>query len=135
DPDNDPLTYSLTDSAGGRFAINASSGVVTVANGALLTASGQTITVQVSDGRGGTSSASFTITVTPPNHPPTLDPLGALTLNEDSPSQTVNLTGISIGAGDTGQTLTLTAASSDPAIVPNPPVAYAPSSPTGPLTV
>ena len=30
------VTYSLTDSAGGRFAINASSGVVTVADGTLL---------------------------------------------------------------------------------------------------
>jgi hypothetical protein len=67
DPDaGTTLTYSLTNNAGGRFAINASTGVVTVANGLLLdyeTNSSHTITVQASDGA-LTSSQNFTITVT-----------------------------------------------------------------------
>lgn len=53
DADSASLTYSLIDNAGGRFAINPASGVVTVANGALLdfeTASSHAIAVQVSDG-------------------------------------------------------------------------------------
>jgi hypothetical protein len=36
DATNSSVTYSLLDSAGGRFAINSKTGVITVANGALL---------------------------------------------------------------------------------------------------
>jgi hypothetical protein len=60
----DTVTFSLTDDAGGRFAINSSSGVVTVANGALLdyeAATSHTITVEASDGQGGKSTQAFTI--------------------------------------------------------------------------
>ena len=81
DPDGNIVSYSLTDDAGGRFVINASSGVVTVATGAVFSiASNPThsITVQASDGLGGLSSASFTVTVVPLNHPPTLDSLAPL---------------------------------------------------------
>ena len=58
------MTYRLTDDAGGRFAINPTTGVV-MANGALLnyeTATSHTITVQASDGSLN-SSDSFTINV------------------------------------------------------------------------
>ncbi|WP_439624843.1 cadherin domain-containing protein [Gemmata sp.] len=61
------ITYSLTDGAGGRFAIDAGSGVVTVADASRLdfeTAASHTITVQASDGKGGTSTADFVIAVT-----------------------------------------------------------------------
>ncbi|MBA4192194.1 MAG: hypothetical protein C0467_29835, partial [Planctomycetaceae bacterium] len=61
------VAYSLTDDAGGRFAIDAASGVVTVADASLLdyeTATSHTITVQADDGAGGTSTADFTIAVT-----------------------------------------------------------------------
>lgn len=67
DPNGPAVTYSLTNNAGGRFAIDASSGVVTVANGSLLdyeTATSHTITVQASDGAAGTPGTStqmFTI--------------------------------------------------------------------------
>src|SRR5207237_630251 len=66
DPDGDAMTYSLTDNAGGRFAINSSSGVVSVANGTLLdfeAATSHSITIQASDGAGGTSTATFTILI------------------------------------------------------------------------
>ncbi|WP_262510387.1 lectin-like domain-containing protein [Pontibacter arcticus] len=73
DPDaGTTLTYSLTDNAGGRFAINATTGLVTVANGALLdfeTAASHTITVRASDGA-LTSSQTFTIAVTNVNEAP-----------------------------------------------------------------
>jgi Bacterial Ig domain len=71
DPVNTPLTYSLTNDAGGRFTINGNSGIVTIANTGLLTGAGpQTITVQASDGHGGTSTQSFSIDVVFPNMPP-----------------------------------------------------------------
>ncbi len=68
DADGDLVSYTLTDSAGDRFAIDISSGVVTVAHGDLIdyeSASGHSyhITVQASDGE-LTSSQTFTIVVT-----------------------------------------------------------------------
>jgi hypothetical protein len=68
DPNGPATTYSLTDNAGGRFAINSSTGVVTVANGAAIdfeTAPGHAygITVQATNGALNTSTA-FSIGVT-----------------------------------------------------------------------
>ncbi|MGD9539290.1 MAG: beta strand repeat-containing protein, partial [Alphaproteobacteria bacterium] len=61
------VTYSLSDNAGGLFAIDASTGVVTVA-GALdaETAGSHNIVVEASDGT-GTASETFTIGVTDVN--------------------------------------------------------------------
>ena len=72
DTNNDSLTYSLTDDAGGRFAINSSTGEITVANGSLLdheTTGNHSVTVQVSDGY-LTDSRSYTIYVTNANDAP-----------------------------------------------------------------
>ncbi|MFT3857958.1 MAG: cadherin repeat domain-containing protein [Aquabacterium sp.] len=66
DATTNTITYSLTDSAGGRFAINASTGVVTVANGTLLNyeaATSHSITVLATSADGSSSSQSFTISV------------------------------------------------------------------------
>ena len=63
DVDNNNLEYSLTNDAGGRFAIDSVTGKVTVANGSLLdfeTVDSHTVTVQVSDG-GLTSSKDYNI--------------------------------------------------------------------------
>ncbi len=53
DPDSGAtLSYALTDNAGGRFAINATTGQLTVANGGLLdfeTANNHNVTVRVTD--------------------------------------------------------------------------------------
>jgi hypothetical protein len=65
DPDaGDSVTYSLSNNAGGLFAINASTGVVTVA-GALNydVATQHTITVQATDKSGKHSETDFTIKV------------------------------------------------------------------------
>ncbi|MCK6452521.1 MAG: DUF4915 domain-containing protein [Alphaproteobacteria bacterium] len=60
----DTLTYSLVNDAGGRFAIDPATGVVTVASGASLPIApgSYTITVQASDGS-ASSAAAFTIRV------------------------------------------------------------------------
>ena len=53
DPGGGPLTYSLIDDAGGRFQINATTGVVTVLDGSLLdyeTTTSHAITVEATDG-------------------------------------------------------------------------------------
>lgn len=70
DPDGDTLTFSLTDDAGGRFTINGNQLVVAGSLNFEAAASHQ-VTVQVSDGAGGTSSQTFNITVTNVNEAPT----------------------------------------------------------------
>ncbi|TKB92562.1 MAG: tandem-95 repeat protein, partial [Nitrospira sp.] len=87
DPDSgDIKTYSLTDTAGGRFAINSSTGVITVANGSLLnyeSATSHTVTVRVTDSGGLTYDEAFAINLTNVNEAPT----GAdatVTINEDT---------------------------------------------------
>ncbi|GAB5442987.1 MAG: hypothetical protein Fues2KO_33360 [Fuerstiella sp.] len=65
DADNDTLTYSLDNSAGGRFRIDSSNGIVTVDNGSLLDGpQTHTITVRSTDPSGEFSTANFSITVT-----------------------------------------------------------------------
>ncbi len=66
DVDGDTLTYSLTDDAGERFTINASTGVVTVADASLLNyeaATSHSITMQVTDGT-TPKTKTFSIAVT-----------------------------------------------------------------------
>jgi hypothetical protein len=64
DASNNTISYTLSDSAGGRFAIDASTGVVTVADGSLLdceVAASHNITVQATSADGSTSTQSLTI--------------------------------------------------------------------------
>jgi hypothetical protein len=67
DPDaGASLHYALTDNAGGRFAINPVTGVITVANGTLLdyeTAHSHQITVRTADQNGLALDKTFTIAV------------------------------------------------------------------------
>ncbi|POR40076.1 hypothetical protein CRT23_25920, partial [Methylobacterium sp. V23] len=68
DPDaGDSLTYSLVNNAGGRFAINTTTGVVTVADGTLLdyeTATSHLIRVRATDTGGLFSEADVTVNLT-----------------------------------------------------------------------
>ncbi|MFM7740271.1 MAG: cadherin repeat domain-containing protein, partial [Planctomycetota bacterium] len=65
DPDgSDTVSYSLDDSAGGRFTINSSTGVVTVAGGIDREAAGSySITVRATSSDSSYSTQSFTITI------------------------------------------------------------------------
>ena len=60
------------------------------------------------------------------NQPPTLDAIANVAAPEDSGVFAVTLTGISPGAGET-QPLTITARSSNPALLPDPAVSYNPN--------
>ncbi len=67
DPDGDALTYSLADDAGGRFVIDAASGVLSVAAGAELDyaqAPAHAVTVRVIDAGGLATERVFHIGVT-----------------------------------------------------------------------
>src|SRR5207247_1394340 len=65
DATNNAVTYSLTDNAGGRFAIDANTGVVTVAAAIDREADGASlnVTVQAKSADGSTASQTFTIAV------------------------------------------------------------------------
>jgi Ca2+-binding RTX toxin-like protein len=61
------VSYSLTDDAGGRFQINATTGVVSVLDPSLLdyeTETSHTVTVQATSSDGSTSESAFTINLT-----------------------------------------------------------------------
>ncbi len=64
DATNSTIAYSLDDNAGGRFAINAVSGVVTVADGTLLdyeTAASHAIVARATSSDGSFTTSAFTI--------------------------------------------------------------------------
>ncbi|MFM7469489.1 MAG: beta strand repeat-containing protein, partial [Vampirovibrionales bacterium] len=105
------LTYTLTDNAGGRFTINSSTGIVTVANSSLLdfeTNTTHNITVRVTDAGGLTRDLTQAITVTNVNEAPnTLTLASGGSIAENS----ANGTTVATFAGtdpDAGQTATLT---------------------------
>jgi hypothetical protein len=64
-----------------------------------------------------------------------LDALPNITVNANSGSQVVNLTGISSGATNEIQTLSITATSSNPGLLANPVVIYSTPNATGSLVL
>jgi uncharacterized repeat protein (TIGR01451 family) len=94
-----------------------------------------TITVTATDAGGMAASRSFTVVVEPLDDLPTLDSISNLVLNEDGGSQIVSLTGITSGAPNEAQALTVAATSSNPALIPDPGVSYTSPDTSGLLTV
>ncbi|MBX3328703.1 MAG: DUF4347 domain-containing protein, partial [Nitrospira sp.] len=93
DPDaSDTKTYSLTDTAGGRFAIDPTTGEITVADGSLLNyeaAASHNLTVQVTDSAGQSYTEQFTINLTNVNEGPTDLSLSANSVAENATTGTV----------------------------------------------
>ena len=72
DPDGTTVTYALTDDAGGRFKIDANTGVLSVANSADLNfedITSHTVTVKATSTDGSTATQNFTINVSDVNEP------------------------------------------------------------------
>jgi hypothetical protein len=95
-----------------------------------------TITVTVNDGAASNNivSRTFVVTVNSVNQAPTLNALTSVTIQENSGPQTVNLSGITSGATNENQTLTVTATSSNTGLIPNPTVSYTSPNATGSIT-
>ena len=85
-----------------------------------------TITVMVDDGQplNNRTFRTFRINVSPINDRPQLDGIGDLQLKQNVTPDSVLLTGVGAGAPDEVQTLTITATSSDPTLIPHPTVRY-----------
>nr|WP_321270769.1 Ig-like domain-containing protein [uncultured Tolumonas sp.] len=68
-----PVTYSLSDNAGGRFTIDSNTGAVTVTNGSLLDDeinSSHNITVRITDAAGNQTNTVMSVAVTAVNRAP-----------------------------------------------------------------
>jgi uncharacterized repeat protein (TIGR01451 family) len=85
-----------------------------------------TITITVNDGGASNNiiTRTFTVTVVPVNDPPTLDPIADVNILEDAGPQIIPLTGISSGAANEADTLTITVHNSNPALLTNVTVDY-----------
>lgn len=135
DADSDPLTFSIVPGSGPDFgALAGTPPNVTYTPNANFSGS-DAFDFEVDDGNGGTGTATVSITVSPTNDPPTVDPSAdPAAILEDAGSQTVNLTGISAGPGEASQPLQVTAVSVNPGLVPDPTVTYTSPSATGALS-
>ncbi len=138
DPDvGDTFTYTLVN--GGSYPDNAA---FQIAGNVLKTnaifdfetkPSYYTIRVQTNDGHGGVFAKNLIITIDNINDLPTLNAIAnPPAVNEDAGLQMVNLSGIT--AGGESQPLLVTAASSNPALIPNPVVAYTSPNAAGSLS-
>ena len=81
----------------------------------------------------GVINRTVIVAVAPVNDMPTLDELSDININEDDPEYTINLTGVSAGAGET-QVLSVTAVSDNTGLIPDPTVVFDGQSSTGTLT-
>src|SRR5439155_17500286 len=90
------------------------------------------VTLTVSDGS-ATVTNRFTLNVAPVNDPPTLSALSDLTIAQNAGPHTVSLAGISTGAPNELDSLTITATSSNPSLIPTPTINYTNGNGTGRL--
>jgi hypothetical protein len=95
-----------------------------------------TITVTVNDGQSQSNivTRTFTVTINNGNQPPTLNVISDLTINVNGGLQTVSLSGITSGAANEVQTLTVTAVSSNRSLISTPSVRYTSPGTNGTLT-
>src|SRR5207302_11111808 len=89
------------------------------------------ITLTVTDTNAASASSSFRVIVNPINDAPTLSPIADLITYEDGGTQYVVLSGISSGAANENQILTVTASNGNPALVTNLAVSYFSPDPAG----
>ena len=83
------------------------------------------------------NEANYTVPITTvviSNSQPTLNAISDLTINQNATPQTVSLSGITSGSASENQTLTVTAVSSNPALIPAPTVNYTSANSTGSLS-
>ena len=139
-----PVTLSAFDANGQAITYN----ILSLPNNGTLSGSGANRTYTPNANFNGTDSFTFratanslnsntatvNITVNPVNDTPTLTAISnPAAINEDAGLQSVNLSGIGSGASNESQTLTVTATSDNPALIPNPTVTYTSPNTTGTL--
>ena len=89
DVEGDTLTYSLTNNADGRFTINSNSGEITVADGSRLNhedSGSHSITVKISDGKGGVTTRNYTVNISDQSEAAIIDGEDTTSVTEDDGS-------------------------------------------------
>ena len=133
DVDSDTLTYSvMATPANGSVVINSNVATYTPAADFFGTDSFMVIVSDSHPATPATATATISITIDPQNNAPTLDELSDITIDEDAPEQTINLTGITAGVGET-QPLSITAVSDNTGLIPDPTVDFDSQNSTGTL--
>jgi hypothetical protein len=126
DPDLDPFSVVAVTQPANGSVVNNGDGTVTYTPNLHFNGM-DSFTYTIRDRVGLEAMAMVTLTVTPVNDAPAFDAIPNQTVDEDSGSHNVSITGIGPGGGpdETTQTVTMTAVSSDPSIVPHPSISGA----------
>ncbi|MGI9459986.1 MAG: hypothetical protein ACR2NF_08320, partial [Pirellulales bacterium] len=77
---------------------------------------------------------TFLISIGAENADPEIDAIDDLTIDEDAPEQTINLTGINAGPNE-NQALRVSVTSDNPTLIPNPAITYTSPNSTGSLSL
>ena len=133
DADGDPLTFAVVNGPP-NGALSGTAPNLTYTPAANYNGS-DSFTFRVNDGLTNSAVATVSITVTAVNDAPTLNALANVTVTTNGTPQNVSLSGIGSGAANENQTLSVTATSSNPSLVPNPTVSYSSPNATGSLTL
>ena len=131
DGDSVPNYTITSESSNGTASIDATTGIWSYTPNANFNGS-DSFTVTVTDDEGHTETQVISLIVEAVNDAPTLDVLSGVSANEDDGEQTVNLTGISAGDGES-QPLLITAVSDSTGLIPDPTVTYSSPGSTGTL--
>jgi len=136
-PNPNPVAVTYQTVAGpGHGSLSAFSGNQATYTPAAGWSGSDSFTYRVTNGAYWSDAATVTITVRMVNSAPTLVTITDLAVLEDAAQQAVALSGIGPGrASESGQILTVTATSSNPAVVPDPTVSYVNGQTTGSLAV
>ena len=140
DPDGDPLSYSLQTNidrdGDGNLALRLENGQLIVNDTGdfdFEMGSQFTVIAGVTDGT-ASDTAEITVELLDVNEPPTLSAIDDITIDEDTSEAVVAFEGVGPGLGNT-DTVTITARSSRPDIIPHPIVTYNAPDTTGSLAI
>ena len=131
DVENNPLTYFVVD-APDKGTLSGTAPDLAYTPNANSNGS-DSFTFFVNDGNGNSELAVVYLAIDPLNDSPTLNIVTGQTVAEDSGELVIPLTGISAGAPDETQTITVTAASGNGSVIGNPVVEYNNPEATGTL--
>jgi hypothetical protein len=131
DANSDPLSYQIA-AQPAHGTLNGTGPAVTYTPDPNYFGTDQ-FTYTVSDGKSVSAAATVSISVQAVNDAPTLNAISSILLNEDAPSQTVSISGISAGGGET-QPLTVTASVSGTGAISSVTVNYTGPNSTGTLS-
>jgi fibronectin type 3 domain-containing protein len=132
DPQNDPLTFRTQTLPANGILSGTPPNLIYRPNVNFFGT--DSFTYAASDATSTSAAATVTINVTPQNDVPTLNVIASITVYPNSGTMAVPLSGITSGAANEAQTLSVTASSSNPSLI-TPTVTYTSPSAIGSLSL